>query len=71
MSDHGQHRLVVPTGAGPPFTAALDAGVPLREVHEAAMHADQRTTMRYERAQVSLDRHNTNIVAAFLSGVTR
>jgi site-specific recombinase XerD len=28
------------------ITAALDAGVPLREVQEAASHADPRTTMR-------------------------
>jgi hypothetical protein len=30
------------------ITAALDAGVPLRDVQEAASHADPRTTMRYE-----------------------
>jgi integrase/recombinase XerD len=28
------------------ITAALDAGVPLRDVQEAALHADPRTTMR-------------------------
>ena len=28
------------------ITAALDAGVPLRNVQEAASHADPRTTMR-------------------------
>jgi integrase/recombinase XerD len=44
------------------ITAALDAGVPLRDVHEAASHADPRTTMRYDRARVSLDRHATYIV---------
>ena len=32
------------------ITAALDAGVPLRDVQEAASHADPRTTMRYGRA---------------------
>jgi site-specific recombinase XerD len=31
--------------------AALDAGVPLRDVQEAASHADPRTTMRYDRAR--------------------
>ena len=36
------------------ITAALDAGVPLRDVQEAASHADPRTTMRYDRARVSL-----------------
>ena len=34
------------------ITAALDAGVPLREVQEAASH-DPRTTMRYDRARQS------------------
>ncbi|HKZ30283.1 MAG TPA: tyrosine-type recombinase/integrase [Acidimicrobiia bacterium] len=32
------------------ITAALDAGVALRDVQEAASHADPRTTMRYDRA---------------------
>jgi site-specific recombinase XerD len=50
------------------ITAALDAGVPLRDVQEAASHADPRTTMRYDRARVSLDRHATYIVAAFVAG---
>jgi integrase len=36
------------------ITAALDARVPLRDVQEAASHADPRTTMRYDRARVSL-----------------
>jgi integrase len=31
------------------IAAALDAGVPLRDVQEAASHADPRTTMRYDR----------------------
>ena len=30
------------------ITAALDAGVPLPDVQEAASHADPRTTMRYD-----------------------
>jgi len=41
------------------ITAALDAGVPLRDVQEAASHAGPRTTMRYDRASVSLDRQRT------------
>ncbi len=53
------------------ITAALDAGVPLRDVQEAASHADPRTTMRYDRARVSLDRHATYIVAAYIAGVAR
>ena len=53
------------------ITAALDAGVPLRDVQEAASHADPRTTMRYDRARRSLDRHATYIVATFIAGATR
>ncbi len=53
------------------ITAALDAGVALRDVQEAASHADPRTTMRYDRARVSLDRHATYIVATFIAGAAR
>jgi len=53
------------------ITAALDAGVPLRDVQEAASHADPRTTMRYDRARVSLDRHATYIVSTFIAGASR
>ena len=53
------------------MTAALDAGVPLLDVQEAASHADLRTTMRYDRARTSLDRHAPYIVAAYVAGVPR
>jgi len=53
------------------ITAALDAGVPLRDVQEAASHADPRTTMRYDRARTSLDRHATYIVAAYVAGAAQ
>ncbi len=53
------------------ITAALDAGVALRDVQEAASHADPRTTMRYDRARTSLDRHATYIVAAYVAGSAR
>jgi integrase/recombinase XerD len=53
------------------ITSALDAGVPLRDVQEAASHADPRTTMRYDRARRSLDRHATYIVATFVAGASR
>ncbi len=53
------------------ITAALDAGVPLRDVQEAASHADPRTTMRYDRGRGSLDRHATYIVATFLAAASR
>jgi site-specific recombinase XerD len=48
------------------ITAALDAGVPLRDVQEAASHADPP-----ERARGSLDRHATYIVAAYVAGAAR
>jgi integrase/recombinase XerD len=53
------------------ITAAPDAGVPLRDVQEAASHADPRTTMRYDRARTSLDRHATYIVATYIAGAAR
>ena len=53
------------------ITAALDAGVPLRDVQEAASHADPRTTMQYDRARGSLDRHATYIVAAYVASAAR
>jgi hypothetical protein len=34
-----------------PLTTSFDAGVPLRDVQEAASHADPRTTMRYDNSQ--------------------
>jgi site-specific recombinase XerD len=68
----GINKPVGPHTLRHPFiTAALDAGVPLRDVQEAASHADPRTTMRYDRARVSLDRHATYVVAAFLAGAAR
>ncbi len=53
------------------ITAALDAGVPLRDVQEAASHPDPRTTMRYDRGRTSLDRHATYIVATYIAGAAR
>jgi integrase/recombinase XerD len=53
------------------ITAALDAGVPLRDAQEAASHADPRTTMRCDRARTSLDRHATYIVATYVAGAAR
>jgi hypothetical protein len=57
--------------AGTLFSTSLDAGMPLRDVQEAASHADPRTTMRYDRARGSLDRHATCIVAAYSAGAAR
>jgi integrase/recombinase XerD len=50
------------------ISAALDAGVPLRDVQIAARRADPRTTTRYDRARGNLDRHANYIVAAFIAG---
>jgi hypothetical protein len=36
-----------------------------------ASHADPRTTMRYDRARTSLDRHAIYIVAAYIAGAAR
>src|SRR5262249_12787371 len=68
----GITKAVAPPPLGPAFlTAALDAGVPPRDVQEAASPADPRTTMRYDRARASLDRHATCVVAAYLAGAAR
>ena len=56
---------------GTMLSTSLDAGVPLRDVREAASHADPRTAMRDDRTRASLDRHATYIVAAFLAGAAR
>ena len=53
------------------LSTSFDAGVPLRDVQEAASHADPRATMRYDRARTSLDRHATYIVAAYIAGAAR
>ncbi len=52
------------------ITAALDAGVPLRDVQIAARHSDPRTTTRYDRARHNLDRHASYIVTAFIAGAS-
>ena len=49
-------------------TAAPDAEMPRRDLHEAAPHPDPRTTIRYDRARGSLDRHATHIAAASVAG---
>jgi site-specific recombinase XerD len=48
--------------------AALDAGVPLREVQLAARHADPRTTTVYDHRRQNFDRHAAYVVAAFVTG---
>jgi site-specific recombinase XerD len=51
-------------------TTMLDAGVDLRDVQIAARHADPRTTMRYDRARKTLDRHPNYILAAYMASST-
>ena len=46
--------------------AALDAGVPLRDVQIAARHADPRTTTIYDRRRENFDRHAAYVVVAFV-----
>lgn len=48
-------------------TTALDAKVELRDVQDAAGHADPRTTRRYDRGRHNLDRHATYAVASYLA----
>jgi Phage integrase family/Recombinase zinc beta ribbon domain len=85
LAEHGAGRIVrriarragITKPVGPHtlrhafITAAADAGVPLRDVQEAASPADPRTTMRYDRARTSLGRHATYIVAAYVAGAAR
>jgi integrase/recombinase XerD len=47
--------------------AALDAGVPLRDVQIAARHADPRTTTIYDRRRENFDRHAAYVVVAFVA----
>lgn len=52
------------------ITAALNAGVSLRDVQEFARHADPRTTIRYDRARKSLDPNATYAITQYLAGAT-
>jgi integrase/recombinase XerD len=47
--------------------AALDAGVPLRDVQIAARHADPRTTTVYDHRRQNYDRHAAYAVVAFVT----
>lgn len=52
------------------ITAALNAGVDLRDVQQFARHSDPATTVRYDRARLTLDRHPAYIVDAYIAGAT-
>jgi integrase/recombinase XerD len=60
--------LVVRELRGAFIMAALDAGVPLRDVQLAARHADPRTTTIYDRRRENFDRHAAYVVVAFVAG---
>jgi integrase len=47
-------------------TLALDEGASLRDVQDGARHADPRTTRRYDRNRMNLDRHPTHLLGAVL-----
>ena len=66
----GLRKRTVKAASGIPLLRDL-AGVPLCDVHEAASHADPRTTMRYDRARRSLDRRATYSVVAYLASAAR
>jgi integrase len=48
--------------------AALDAGVPLRDVQLAARHSDPRTTTVYDRRRTNFDKHAAYVVVSFITG---
>ena len=48
-------------------TLSLEAGVSLRDVQDAAGHADPRTTRRYDRARFALDRSASYTLASFVA----
>lgn len=47
-------------------TLALDEGASLRDVQDGARHADPRTTRRYDRNRMNLDRHPTHLLGEVL-----
>ncbi|MFN8052869.1 MAG: tyrosine-type recombinase/integrase [Acidimicrobiales bacterium] len=48
-------------------TQALDAGVPIHVVQDAAGHASPDTTRRYDRARHALDGHATYLLAQYIA----
>lgn len=48
-------------------TLALETGVPIHVVQDAAGHASPETTRRYDRARHALDGHATYALAAYLA----
>ena len=50
------------------ITAALNARVDLRDVQQFARHADPATTIRYDGARLTLDRHPAYVVDIGIAG---
>jgi integrase/recombinase XerD len=50
------------------ITAALNAGVALRDVQLFARHTEPKTTMHYDRSRNSLERHASYTVMQYVSG---
>ena len=59
------------TRCGTPSSPLPSMPVFRSETCRKLSHADPRTTMRYDRARVSLDRHATYIVSTFIAGAAR
>jgi integrase/recombinase XerD len=70
LDRHGAGRIVRKAARRAGIAKAVTPHT-LRDVQEAASHADPRTTMRYDRARGSLDRHATYVVAAYIAGAAR
>ena len=68
-SSETRHRIAaVSTSASLLKMAALDGGVLLRDVQIAALNADPRTTIVYDRRRQNFDRHAAYVVVAFVAG---
>lgn len=49
-------------------THGLDAGVSIRDMQIAARHSDPRSTAKYDRGAMNLDRHAVHILSASIAG---
>lgn len=49
------------------ITAALDAGLSVRDVQQFANHADARTTLRYDNNAKNLDKHPSYVLAGMIN----